>query len=1434
MKGVTGKRSIAILTAAVLMLGALLGSTAAQAEGPGITPDPTSGPVNTPISVSGTGFAGTSTITVLFGDAEAATTTSNELGEFTATITANASAGYGAITISASDGVTSSSATFTLAGPPSILVSPTSGVVNTLITVTGADFAATSTITLTYNGAPVSMALETITTDATGAFSASFNAPTAPLGEVTVTATDAEGASDSAIFTLDGPPAIGLAPITGVVNTPITVTGTKFAAGATVTLSYGGAPVATDPVVVTANAAGGFTATFNAPVAAFGDVTVAAAASIGDGDSATFTLDGPPTIALVPTSGFAGDEVSVTGAKFAANSTVSITFDGSPVTTTPETVTTGDDGGFVATFVVPEPGVAALENKAVVASDSHGQSAGGSFYFLDPKITLSPTTGVVNTPIAVTGTGFSAESPITLTYDGDIVGMTMSVILTDPDGAFTASFNAPLAAAYGVVTVSATDAEGVSATAPFELIGPPAITLSTTEGLVGDEFTITGEKFAATSTVALLFGAHSLGSATTDGAGNFSATVQVPAPLDASEYGANPVKATDEAGQSATADYFLAAAKNVNDAPVTYYASIQAAINAASTSTPDTVVVGPGVHPESININRALVLSARDGSGATTIRGAVTDTPTVKITANNVTLGNGGFTLVNGTGSSMPPLVSVDWGVSGTTIQNNILDASNNHTGILVGGNALTSTTASLSILRNKITGAAHVAAISVQDGKTAVTIQNNFINGNIKALVLGNGVLAKVQNNDLSGNTSGIVFSTPIPVAADAGGNWWGVNSDVAIAALMGGLPFVDFTPFLDAGTDIDPGVGFQGDFSTLHVSALGAQTPPTGRVQEGVNRVTASTVIVHGGVYNEAVVINKSVTLESTGGAGVTIITSGGLAVPATISVNNAADVTIGGAAPFGGFTVKGSSIGVLATSAPGLIVQGNVINPVGANGRGVDATGSPGTVVFGGEINIGGDGTSLGVALRTSGQSLVSAVTMSISGSATGTAVVLNSSPESEVEGVAAVVSSPQKSYGVRVNSSPASHVSNSHLTVLAGTEGVGVLIGQSGGSFVHNNSISVDAGGNATGISVVDSPGTVVKDNPGVGTLHITPAEGIAAHSVNGSARGISVVRSPDSVVADSFFDVFTELSVGEGVFAGESSGISLSGLNVKVSGGAGARGLVVMGSGGTMAVDSFFDVFTELSVAEGVVVGNSPGVTLGGLGLSDTPVRVSGGNGARGVSINGSEGASLADSFFDVFTEFSGIGVFAQGDPDFDLLRVNVKVVAGGQATGLIADGDPDFDLLDSFFDVFTELSVGEGAIVGKSPNASLSGLDVRVKGGVGARGLSVSESGGAQVIDSFFDVFTELSFSGATLFKSPNSTLSGTRVRLWGGSGIGLDVNESPDSSAIGSFFDIFTELSVTGAVIGASPRASIESTGFDIASNENAVGLRVLDSPGA
>ena len=185
-----------------------------------------------------------------------------------------------------------------------------------------------------------------------------------------------------------------------------------------------------------------------------------------------------------------------------------------------------------------------------------------------------------------------------------------------------------------------------------------------------------------------------------------------------------------------------------------------------------------------------------------------------------------------------------------------------------------------------------NTAGIIVSDGMA--DISTSSITGNGRGVIVAAAGAATIFGSDLSGNTGDAVENASA-TAVDASGNWWGSNVETDVQNASTGL--VDFTPFLDSGTDSDSGaVGFAGDFSALNVTILGEQTGASGRIQEGVDLADApGTVSVNDGTYDETVVVDKSLTLQSLNALGASIApTSGSQQTVVSIDANN---VTING---------------------------------------------------------------------------------------------------------------------------------------------------------------------------------------------------------------------------------------------------------------------------------------------------------------------------------------------------------------------------------------------------------------------------------------------------------------------------------------------------------------------------------------------------------
>ena len=123
--------------------------------------------------------------------------------------------------------------------------------------------------------------------------------------------------------------------------------------------------------------------------------------------------------------------------------------------------------------------------------------------------------------------------------------------------------------------------------------------------------------------------------------------------------------------------------------------------------------------------------------------------------------------------------------------------------------------------------------------------------------------ISATFLNNKIDGNTHGAGMGTTGAYNLNLSGNWWGSNVPAAVKAAVNAGAGMDYTPWLDSGTDTSGDPGFQGSFATLWVDDDSAQTGSAGRIQEGIDLVSGSTVNVAAGHYAERLTVSKAVTL-------------------------------------------------------------------------------------------------------------------------------------------------------------------------------------------------------------------------------------------------------------------------------------------------------------------------------------------------------------------------------------------------------------------------------------------------------------------------------------------------------------------------------------------------------------------------------------------
>ena len=313
-----------------------------------ITISPTSGYVGSTVTVSGSGFDPSSSVTIYFGTTAVYTVTATATGTFSAaTFTVPESPRGIHIVKGSSASGDSPGVNFTTL--QKITVTPASGAASDTVTVSGTGFVANSGITLYFDNVTVITA--TTTTNANGSFTSTlFTIPSASRGSHTIKAQDASSNSATTSFTIAEK--ITITPTSGTSDTTVTVNGTGFSALIPITIKYNAVPVTTSPAART-NVNGSFTTSFNVPAGAAGPNSVVATDGIYSA-SASFEAMTDATISQTTTEaspGYVGMELTLTGTGFRPNATVTITYTTELVELA--TPTTDASGAFSVTITIP-------------------------------------------------------------------------------------------------------------------------------------------------------------------------------------------------------------------------------------------------------------------------------------------------------------------------------------------------------------------------------------------------------------------------------------------------------------------------------------------------------------------------------------------------------------------------------------------------------------------------------------------------------------------------------------------------------------------------------------------------------------------------------------------------------------------------------------------------------------------------------------------------------------------------------------------------------------------------------------------------------------------------------------------------------------------------------------------------------------------------
>jgi len=359
--------------------------------------NPTSGNIGAAVTITGANFGASQGSSTVKFNGIVATPTSWTATSIVVPVPAGATTGNVVVTVG---GTASNGLPFTVTNPgPSITgLNPASGVVGTVVTISGVNFGASQgTNTVKFNGTAGSPTSWTAT-------SIVVPVPTgAATGSVVVTVGGVASNGVTFTVTLPAPTISGLNPTSGVVGTAVTITGANFgAAQGTSTVTFNGA--AATPTSWSATS-------IVAPVptgATTGNVVVTVSGAASNGVTFTVTVPTPNISSLSPNSGQASASVTIAGTNFGATKGSStVKFNGTAATPTTWSATS---------IVVPVPATATSGNVVVTVSST--ASNGVAFTVLADTTAPSVPTGLSATAMS------SSQISLSWTASTDNVGVT--------------------------------------------------------------------------------------------------------------------------------------------------------------------------------------------------------------------------------------------------------------------------------------------------------------------------------------------------------------------------------------------------------------------------------------------------------------------------------------------------------------------------------------------------------------------------------------------------------------------------------------------------------------------------------------------------------------------------------------------------------------------------------------------------------------------------------------------------------------------------------------------------------------------------------------------------------------------------------------------------------------------------------------------------
>jgi hypothetical protein len=373
---------------------------------------------------------------------------------------------------------------------PKIKLSPTSGIIDDTITITGSGFGSKSNnkITLYFDGAVISTSPTTVEADSLGSWTATFNVPSLSDGLYTLEAKDTVYFNASTTFTVG--PRITLDKDQGPTGTVVEIDGVGFATSTNLK------NISIDSIlcvnltggVITTDTDGAFTTSIIIPnVSNKGDYAIRVLDTSGKNTTADFNIDGLASIVADPTYGAPGATIVVRGYNFTqlANTDVEVTLNYSA--TVYVTAQTDSEGTFEDVFQAP---AIPFANYKLNAVDEYGVNDITGFKVGLIAMIINPTSGPSGTEVTLTGIGF-ANGAFNMSFGDDDDYLTGTVVAE----AIAQDFFVPTIEP-GVYEVSVTDSNENVLTTTFTVTDTTTLTPTPANVAVGYNVSFYGDNYS--------------------------------------------------------------------------------------------------------------------------------------------------------------------------------------------------------------------------------------------------------------------------------------------------------------------------------------------------------------------------------------------------------------------------------------------------------------------------------------------------------------------------------------------------------------------------------------------------------------------------------------------------------------------------------------------------------------------------------------------------------------------------------------------------------------------------------------------------------------------------------------------------------------------------------------------------------------------------